>query len=136
LPERLAEAATQLRSTAVDENAEADALISLSEVSVSVWNEVSLLAPFGVGNPKPRFLISEVIVTDVRRFGKESAHVELSLECRKSGTRARAFDFFRSPERFSHVPNAGGEAKVLASIERDSYRGGFALRLIDVVSRA
>jgi len=111
-----------------------DALITLSEVVSALFTDVSRLAPFGIGNPKPVFLIAGVIVTDMKRFGKEKNHVELSLECGKTGMRCRAFDFFRAPEDFTHAPAQGAQAKVLATIERDSFRGGFALRIIDVVT--
>ena len=116
------------------EQAEADALASLSEISSVLFKDVSQLAPFGKGNPKPVFQIRDVIVTDVKRFGRDKGHVELRLECRRTGTRVRAFDFFRSPEGFTHVPALGVEAKVLATIERDSFRGGLVLRLVDVLS--
>ena len=95
-----------------------------------------MLAPFGVGNPKPVFLVTGVIVTDLRRFGKEKNHVELSLECRDTGIRSRAYDFFRSPDDFSHTPAQGSQANVLCTIERDSFRGGLALRIVDIVAPA
>lgn len=135
LPEKLAQAAEALEKKEIKaRSTEHDGLIALSEASSALFDEVSRLAPFGIGNPKPLFLVADVIVTHVRRFGKESAHLELSLEDRRSGARARAFDFFRSSESFTHIPLQGGKTRVLATLERDSYRGGFALRLRDVLN--
>ena len=110
-----------------------DALASLSEMSWPLLTDVSKLAPFGVGNPKPVFLIGETVISSVRRFGKESNHVELELVCARTGYRARAFDFFKSPSDFSAAPSPGSGARVLATLERDSFRGGLALRLVDVL---
>jgi hypothetical protein len=45
----------------------------------------------------------------------------------------RSFDFFRSPQQFSQPPVEGAEAAVLATLERDTFRGGLALRLVDVL---
>jgi len=115
---------------------EFDMLITLSEVASTLFKDVSTLAPFGIGNPKPVFLITQVIVTGMKRFGKEKNHVELSLECRASGARSRAYDFFRSPEDFTFEPAQGAQANVLCTIERDSFRGGLALRIVDVVAPA
>ncbi len=112
---------------------ESDFLIALPEASEALFADISRLAPFGVGNPKPVFLVSDAIVSGVKRFGKESAHVEIQLESRSSRTRIRAFDFFRSVETFTHTPASGGEARILGTLERDSYRGGLALRLLDVL---
>ena len=102
-------------------------------MSWPLLTDVSKLAPFGVGNPKPVFLIGETVISSVRRFGKESNHVELELVCARTGYRARAFDFFKSPSDFSAAPSPGSGARVLATLERDSFRGGLALRLVDVL---
>lgn len=112
---------------------EADALISLREVSLPLYTDISQLAPFGMGNPKPVFRISRTHILEVRRFGKEKNHVEVSLMCSDSSVRARAFDFFRSPDDFTYNPAPQAQATVLATIERDTFRGGFALRLVDIL---
>ena len=132
LPEALARAVETLppRSDAVA--LEHDASVALSDISSLLFKEVSRLAPFGIGNPKPLFLLSNTTITGVKRFGKESNHVEVMLECRGSGKSARAFDFFKSPQDFSFLPEPGRFVSVLATIERDSYRGGLALRIVDV----
>ena len=92
------------------------------------------MGPFGVGNPKPLFLLGNTTIVGVKRFGKENNHVEVMLECRQSGISARAFEFFKSPADFSLEPAPGQFANLLATIERDSYRGGLALRIVDIVA--
>jgi len=111
-----------------------DAHISLSEFTEPFFEEVSRLAPFGIGNPKPVFLFSSLIVSSVRRFGREGNHVEVVVSCEHTGITTRAFDFFRSHDDFTHVPGEGSSARVLATLERDTFRGGLALRLVDVLS--
>jgi single-stranded-DNA-specific exonuclease len=133
LPEELKAVAATLVGRERDPMREPDALITLPEITRRAFAEVSRLAPFGIGNPKPVFLISRSSVTSVKRFGKEKNHIEMQLICSDSGAQARAYDFFRSPEDFSHVPAVGESANILASIERDSFRGGLALRIIDVL---
>lgn len=134
LPEALQAAMERLPEGRVPEKGDTyDALITLSGISQALYKEVSALAPFGTGNPKPVFLVTQTLVTQVQRFGKEQAHVELLLECRESGVRCRAFDFFRAPDGFSHHPAQGSEVRILASVERDTFRGGLALRLVDVI---
>ncbi len=110
-----------------------DLLLKLPDMSAALFKEVSRMAPFGVGNPKPLFLLSNTTITGVKRFGKESNHVEVMLECRESGVSARAFEFFKAPQDFSLLPEPGRFANLLATIERDSYRGGLALRIVDVL---
>jgi single-stranded-DNA-specific exonuclease len=136
LGDALHDAAQSLLREDEKKSRESDASVLLPEISRALLQEVSQLAPFGIGNPKPLFLIDQCIVTSVKRFGKQSNHIELMLEDRSTGTVLRAYDFFRAPENFLHAPRSGAQARVLATIERDSYRGGLALRLVDIVSMA
>ena len=112
----------------------ADARVSLSEVTPILFAGVSSLAPFGIGNPKPVFLISDATISSVRKFGRSNNHIELILSCARTGATRRAFDFFKTAESFTRAPEAGHTADILATIERDSFRGGLALRIVDIVS--
>jgi single-stranded-DNA-specific exonuclease len=120
---------------AVDESV-SDARASLSEVTPRLFEEVSSLAPFGIGNLKPVFLVTGATVSAVRTFGRTKNHVEVLLSCVRTGATARAFDFFKTADSFSHAPQAGGNVNILATIERDSYRGGLALRIVDIIPAA
>ena len=111
----------------------ADARASLSEVTPLLFKEVSCLAPFGMGNLKPVFLVTGATVSAVRAFGRTNNHVEVLLSCARTGVTARAFDFFKTAESFTHAPQAGNNVNILATIERDSYRGGLALRIVDII---
>ena len=134
LPEALARAMETLPPRSDAAALEHDLLLTLPDMSAALFKEVSRMAPFGVGNPKPLFLLSNTTIVGVKRFGKENNHVEVMLECRESGVSARAFEFFKSPADFSLEPAPGQFANLLATIERDSYRGGLALRIVDIVA--
>ena len=41
-------------------------------------DEMSLLAPFGVGNPKPKVLINSVHIATIRKIGANQNHLKLS----------------------------------------------------------
>ncbi|MDO8561209.1 MAG: single-stranded-DNA-specific exonuclease RecJ [bacterium] len=112
----------------------ADARTSLSEVTQELFKQVSCLAPFGVGNPKPVFLVMGATVSAVRTFGRTNNHIEVLLMCARTGVTARAFDFFKTADSFTRAPTVGNGANILATIERDSFRGGLALRIVDVLS--
>ena len=134
LPEMMARAATVCEKAGSPEASAHDVLITLREVSSTLFKEISLLAPFGMGNSKPIFRIPRARIISVRRFGKEKNHTEVSLLCSETGRTQRAFQFFKAPENFSKLPIPDDLVDVLATIERDSFRGGFALRIVDIVS--
>ena len=106
---------------------------AISEVTPALFREITSLAPFGIGNPKPVFLVTGATVSAVRTFGRAKNHIEVLLSCAQTGIEARAFDFFKTAESFTHAPVAGNAVNVLATIERDSYRGGLALRIVDIM---
>ncbi|MBI2612227.1 single-stranded-DNA-specific exonuclease RecJ [Candidatus Kaiserbacteria bacterium] len=135
LHESLVSASANIPAVASDTDESVhDALITLPEVTERLLEEVSKLAPFGIGNPKPRFLVSSITVSSVRIFGRDRNHVEVIVSCERTGISARAFDFFNSPEGFMHTPSIGGSVRLLATVERDTFRGGLALRLVDVLA--
>jgi len=107
--------------------------LSLGNVSWDTLQDLQMLAPFGVGNEKPVFEFSDVLFEDVRVFGKDGNHTEIILGDSKVGG-VRAFQFFVTPDSFSHTPSPGGKGSVLATIDRDSFNGkrAVALRIIDV----
>ena len=134
LQDVFARAASELDAKEAIKEYEHDVNVGLSEVSPALWRDIARLAPFGVGNPKPILHLSRVQVSAVKQFGKEQNHIELSLTCMDTGRSARGYDFFRRADGFTSLPAQGSAARVLATLERDTYRGGVALRLIDVVS--
>jgi len=138
LPARLATAVSLLQTRPVSGIRsgvqEHDALITLREVSWPLHEDISLLSPFGMGNTKPVFRISTVRVVSVRAFGKENNHVEIRVAGEEIAP-VRAFQFFKTAKDFTHPPKAGDTVHVLATVERDSFRGAqaLALRIVDVL---
>ncbi len=108
-----------------------DAELMLDDVTWGTYRAVVQLAPFGVGNPKPLFLLKAVVPTQVRTFGKGNEHLEVTCARRTGGT-VKAIAFFTKPERYPMF--AVGEPCTLVAHLEASYFGGkqeLRLRLID-----
>jgi len=138
LPEALTQAmaALSVESTREPEvEKEPDAELTLSEISTPFFRDLSRLAPFGMGNPKPVFRVRKAVITFARQFGKEMNHTEVTLVCSESGATCRAFQFFRTPMDFTLAPSPGTRVDMLATLERDSFRGPdrLALRIADIL---
>lgn len=54
-----------------------DEIIEISEVSVSLIEQFKVLAPFGMDNPTPNFLIKNVKVSQKRAIGANQNHLKL-----------------------------------------------------------
>ncbi|MDQ0205410.1 single-stranded-DNA-specific exonuclease RecJ [Alkalicoccobacillus murimartini] len=59
--------------------AKVDVLARVDEVTLSVVKQLEKLAPFGVGNPKPKIMFEKVHLGQIRRIGSDSSHLKLSL---------------------------------------------------------
>ncbi|MCD1258250.1 single-stranded-DNA-specific exonuclease RecJ [Paenibacillus athensensis] len=66
----------------------ADAACSLSEVPISSIEGLERLAPYGMGNPTPRFVFTDLTLGEIRTMGKEKQHLKLALSQAQAETAA------------------------------------------------
>jgi single-stranded-DNA-specific exonuclease len=71
--------------------------IDLEDVTSEFITGLSLIGPFGVGNPKPTFTIRNIQSFEVKRFGKKSEHLKITLQSRT--TTREAIQFFVDKEK-------------------------------------
>ncbi|PLS15626.1 single-stranded-DNA-specific exonuclease RecJ [Bacillus sp. M6-12] len=57
-----------------------DGQAALSDISLQTIEEMGMLAPFGMGNPKPRILIESSGISSIRKIGSDQSHMKLLLE--------------------------------------------------------
>ncbi len=111
-----------------------DVDILLSDVSEELWQTVSMLAPFGMGNPKPVFQIKNAEIKQVRQFGKENNHLEIVF---KSGAKdIKAIYFFSSPTSYSFLPTPGIHCTLTAHLEKSYFRNRpeVRLRIVEIMA--
>ena len=104
-----------------------DLAISVADITRHNYEQLAKLAPFGMANEKPIFLLENVTVENVKLFGKEKEHLELVLfDGRKS---VKAIAFFKTEKDFDVVPIQGATVNVSASMEMSYFMGRPELRL-------
>lgn len=109
---------------------ESGLVINLSDIGENLWSMVSQFAPFGMGNEKPVFKISNAEIKTVRQFGKTNEHLELTL-----APNIKAISFFSSPTTYSLLPNTR-TCTLLANLEKSYFRDRpeLRLRIVDIVA--
>lgn len=140
LEDRLVAAHTSISG----EGAQPDALVERADAAVlpeeaipEFLLKVERLAPFGMQNAKPVFLLREVLVREISRFGKGKEHLKLKINSVDgSGRTIDAVTFFvkGSIARVAEKISAGSRANLLAHLERDTFSRGnpVRLRLLDI----
>lgn len=102
--------------------------LELSRIGEDLWQTVSLLAPFGTGNPKPIFEFTRAEIKSVRTFGKANEHLEITF-CSNTRKEVKAISFFTSAERFGSVLSPGSAPTLRAHLEKSYFRNRPELRL-------
>lgn len=114
----------------------ADADLTPEEISLSFLLSVEKLAPFGMHNPKPVFLLREVAVQEISRFGKAQEHLKLKIDANRGNESIDAVTFFvkGAVARVASELIRGSRANILAHLERDTFSRGnpVRLRLLDI----
>jgi single-stranded-DNA-specific exonuclease len=108
-----------------------DAEISLKDVNEKVAREICSLAPFGVGNDKPVFILRDIIPAKIDRFGKAKEHLSVQLE--QGSAKAKAISFFTEADKFGDALKEGISTNLVGHLEL-SYFGGRSetrLRIVD-----
>ncbi|MBM7651793.1 single-stranded-DNA-specific exonuclease RecJ [Neobacillus cucumis] len=54
-----------------------DEEVLLEDISLSTLDELRLLAPFGMDNPKPKVLIDQVAITSMKKIGSDQNHLKV-----------------------------------------------------------
>lgn len=134
LQERLVEARTKLPVPDDRQLVQADTILSTSEVTLEVLKRFEMLAPFGMGNPKPTIALTQVYIERVSWFGKVSEHVRLHVrrgteENREVPLEAIAFFAKRDLGSALSLCSVGATVSLLAYAERDQFARGQPVRL-------
>ncbi|MBI4065971.1 single-stranded-DNA-specific exonuclease RecJ [Candidatus Kaiserbacteria bacterium] len=138
LEDRLVDAYAKLANEKVEDDLSrhADAVLTPEEINKSYLTRVEKLAPFGMHNPKPVFLLREVTVSTISRFGKGEEHLKIKIGVNNGNESVDAVTFFvKGPAaRVANSLVKNGRVNILAHIERDSFSrlNPVRLRLLDI----
>ena len=103
----------------------------VDDINENLFAQIQKLSPFGVGNPKPIFLIKNAEVKSADFLGKTKEHYKVILE-KTNGQVVEAISFF-SPNNVLNIKE-GETVNLIANIEIDYFRGRkLRLKIIDVI---
>jgi len=101
-----------------------DGVLSLSSLTSDFIAQLDKLAPYGMGNPEPKFVFNGVQVVRSKAVGKDGAHVQVWLSDRSgktiSGIAFRAMESDLGPLLMSRQPMG---VSILGSIKKDTWQG-------------
>ena len=111
-----------------------DAMIKVEDINNNFVKDLERLAPFGTGNPKPMFMISDAPLVSASFFGKTKEHLKVILQ-KPNGTSVEAISFFASEKLFACLPTGTEKSQnkstlsIIGNIERSFFLGRETLRI-------
>lgn len=134
LEERVNTAYASLDFAELDEEVCADREITIAEARPNFLKMLERLSPHGMGNPKPSFVLRDVMLKDVSWFGKASEHLRLRLvssELSFDGDSIEAISFYAKRQLGAICDTLEKDQKktLLATLERDTFSRGQPVRL-------
>lgn len=106
-----------------------DAKISINDINEENYKVIEKMAPFGMGNPKPVFLLDDLEIFEAKEFGKEKNHLELSFKNEK-GRLIKAIAFFKTRHDYGERKLVSGNKICLtANFEKNNFAGRKELRM-------
>ena len=107
-----------------------DAALSLGAVQADLIGHIERLAPFGAGNPEPRFVLPGVRVAHTEAVGNGHLRCTLADPLDIARLRAIAFRAAGTPLGQFLAETRGATIHVAGHLRRDSWHGGEAVQLL------
>jgi single-stranded-DNA-specific exonuclease len=126
--ETVAQAVYENHKPIIDIEQETELIIdtNLSSITNELFSSMKKMSPFGLANPKPIFRIAGVLVTNVKIFGKNKEHVELTIN--DNGKTMQVISFFAAHEAW--VGNAlNNTLTILGTLDESNFGGRTTRRL-------
>lgn len=107
-------------------NLNIDAILPLSTVTHSLFERIQELAPFGMGNPEPSFMSTNVTIEDFKLLGKERNHLKLRLSEKGIGN-FEAIGFGMG--ELAQDLTIGDTINIAYTIDENKWNGNISLQL-------
>lgn len=134
LERNLSEVFEKMRGEKREDIEYVDTDINPDDVNYDTYRVVERLGPYGTGNPKPLFMFRDIILSNVKLFGKENNHLEVSF-LKSNGRPVNAIAFFSTPESFQAKVATGSKVSLVGTMEKSMFRGRpeLRLRIVDIL---
>jgi single-stranded-DNA-specific exonuclease len=107
-----------------------DAALSLGAAQAELIGHIERLAPFGAGNPEPRFVLPGVRVVHAEAVGNGHLRCTLAEPLDTARLRAIVFRAAGTPLGQFLAETRGATVHVTGYLRRDGWRGGEAVQLL------
>jgi single-stranded-DNA-specific exonuclease len=103
-----------------------DAVVSLSEISLDLADELARLEPHGLGNPSVRLLVPGVAAEGVASLGQEGRHLRFTARSSAGACRVVLWSGGKELRRIAE----SGRVDVAGRVERNDWNGTSSVQIV------
>lgn len=96
-----------------------DLKLDVNDVSLDLIQDISKLAPFGMGNPSPRVVVADARLRDLRQIGRDATHLKVQLAGDKRELDGIGFGFGHVVNEISQMAHVS----VMGSLQVNEWNG-------------
>ena len=89
-----------------------DGIFSLDEITLEAIEQLETLAPFGIGNPRPKILIKDIYFSGMKRVGADKSHLKFTITDHSQSLDGIAFGFGHYEDHISPLSRASAVGEV------------------------
>jgi single-stranded-DNA-specific exonuclease len=106
-------------------NIKIDKELPLYKLNYELLNKLSLLEPYGFGNPSPLFLLKGCGYNNLRKIGKEKNHLMLNLV--KNGLEIKNAVWFGAEDMFEYITK-NPKLDIVCKLKLESYKDKYQVK--------
>ncbi|PID83579.1 hypothetical protein CSB11_00360 [Candidatus Campbellbacteria bacterium] len=109
-----------------------DSTLTLDDINFQNYTEIEKLEPYGMANQRPLFLFKDIIIQNVKKFGKSQEHLELSFFDSRGFTKNAICFYFKDffpQEVLENKIKEQEKINLVGSIENNKWNGNNFLRI-------
>ncbi len=103
-----------------------DQLIAMNNISMQLIKDIQDLAPFGCANPRPKFILEDLVVDNFTIFGKEEEHIKIHFQQEGRVLESIAW---RSADLRDKLLEQSSKISLVATLDINSFGGSDSISL-------
>jgi len=99
--------------------------LPIHRININILEDIDHFRPFGIGNPKPLFLLENVTIARTKALGQEEKHLSVTL----SESPSLKLILWSANDKKAHL-SPGNIISLIVELDRNEYKGNISIQCI------
>jgi single-stranded-DNA-specific exonuclease len=102
-----------------------ECILPVSQITVDTLNEIDRFRPYGIGNPRPLWMIENVTIASTKPLGQEEKHLSISI----SEKPELKLLLWNAADKKPHL-GVGNIVSLIVEIDRNEWKGKVSVQAV------